>query len=225
MLDTVFKLRGEPVGVVCYEHTEKMRSWQDDEITFAREIADQVVQTLHNAEQKKAEQILQEKNRALELLNSELQSAKEQAEAANKAKGLFLANISHEIRTPMNGIIGLTEKMELMLANFQLSHLLEEISHIIAPRCYQKQLELIFYTAPNVPEFLKGDALRIKQVLLNFLSNAIKFTKEGVVKLLVFLYESSSDNPNEINLRFQVKDSGIADISHHKISKMTFSKT
>lgn len=250
MLDTVFKVRGEMVGVVSYEHIGPKRIWTDDEITFAREISDQIVQTLMNAEQKKAELILHEKNKALELLNKELQLAKEAAEAANEAKSMFLANISHEIRTPMNGIIGLTElalsspldemqsnylknvhrsayslldiindildfskieakKLDINIDTFELSQMLEDISNIIAPRCHQKKLDLLFHVDVDVPEYLIGDAVRIRQILLNFLGNAVKFTNSGEIELLIRLHPNKIADEHQICLIFEVKDSGI----------------
>jgi signal transduction histidine kinase/CheY-like chemotaxis protein len=250
MLDTVFKLRGELIGVVCYEHVGKMRKWQDDEISFAREIADQIVQTLMNAEQKQTELNLQKKNQELELLNQELQQAKEYAEAANQAKSIFLANISHEIRTPMNGIIGLTEltlasteleeshrtylenvhqsaysllsiindlldfskieakKLELNIEAFKLDDLLQSIVQIISGRLLKTNVDFRIEVDPSLPQLYEGDSLRIRQILLNFISNALKFTEKGEV-LLKISSEDKSPSSAVQNIIFEVKDSGI----------------
>ena len=259
LLDTVFRVRGEMRGVICYEHVGQMRVWQDDEVSFAREIAEQLVQTLNNAEQKIAEQALQEKNRALEQLNIELQKAKDQAETANKAKSIFLANISHEIRTPMNGIIGLTElalssklddtlrnylssvhhsaysllgiindlldfskieadKMEIESEKFSVHKLVEDISKMIATRCYDKDLDLFINIAHDVPVNLIGDSMRIRQILINFLSNAVKFTVQGEIKLNILLNNFDSDK-NIYTIDFQVVDNGIG-IENAKLEKI-----
>ncbi len=250
LLDTVFRLRGEIKGVICYEHVGEPRLWQDDEITFAREIADQVVQMLMYADQKKVERSLQAQNQQLEELNRALKRAKEHAEAANQAKSIFLANISHEIRTPMNGIIGLTElalssskispihrsylenvhhsayslleiindlldfskieaqKLELNQHPFMLDDLLGEIRNIISSRFYEKGIDLRFEISSDVPQQLHGDSLRIRQVLLNFLSNAVKFTEKGEV-ILKIVPQQEIRSPDQIALSFHVTDTGL----------------
>jgi CheY-like chemotaxis protein len=97
-------------------------------------------------------------------------------------------------------------KLELETVDFDLYSLLDSLAGGIAPQACAKGLELILGCAPNVPTRLHGDAGRLRQILINLLGNAVKFTAKGEVALHVTLAEQE---PSGCHLCFTVSDTGI----------------
>jgi len=97
-------------------------------------------------------------------------------------------------------------KVELEQAAFDLRPTLEDSLHVLAPRAHQHGLELTCHIADEVPQMLVGDAARLRQILLNLVGNAIKFTEKGEIDISV---ELDSLMAGSARLRFAVKDSGI----------------
>lgn len=120
----------------------------------------------------------------------------------------------------INDILDLSKveasQLELERTGFALNDHLEKVIEMVAARAQEKGLALVCEIAPNVPTDLLGDPTRLRQVLLNLIGNAIKFTEAGEVSLRVALDEDSASTPV---LHFTVADTGIG-ISDEKLNRV-----
>ncbi|MDZ7751303.1 MAG: ATP-binding protein [Gammaproteobacteria bacterium] len=171
-----------------------------------------------------------------------LEQARDEAEAANRAKNAFLSTMSHELRTPLNAIIGFARLLAgeeglsrehrqnlvtidrsghhlLALINevleisrieagrvfleedpFDLADTLRTMEEMMRERARHKGLQLRVAREGPLPRYVRGDGSRLRQVLVNLLGNAVKFTERGSVELRVEAVERG--------IHFAVSDTG-----------------
>ena len=96
-------------------------------------------------------------------------------------------------------------KMEIVEQPYELRSMTEDVKMIIENRIGSKPIHLIYEIKEEVPQFLVGDSLRIRQILINLMNNAVKFTEEGYIRLKI---EVEEEEDNRKKLRFGIRDSG-----------------
>ncbi|EKD35451.1 MAG: hypothetical protein ACD_75C01906G0001, partial [uncultured bacterium] len=107
-------------------------------------------------------------------------------------------------------------KMELENIDFSLDEVLEQLSNVFAMKAAEKNIELLIHVDPDVPTFLRGDPLRLRQILINLTGNALKFTQAGEVVISINQLESDGQ---KIRLQFAVADTGIG-MSETQLAKL-----
>jgi signal transduction histidine kinase/ligand-binding sensor domain-containing protein/CheY-like chemotaxis protein len=193
-----------------------------------------------------------ERERRLQALvdqrTTDLVEARDQAQAANRAKSAFLASMSHELRTPLNAILGFSQllreeipsekqrkdleiihrsgehllgligdvldvakieagRVVLQNAPCDLRKLVREVTEMMEVRARAKNLQLLVEDFPDLTGSVLTDASKLRQILINLIGNAVRYTFQGSISLR--LEAIPEDTPNDVKLRFEIEDTGV----------------
>jgi signal transduction histidine kinase/DNA-binding response OmpR family regulator len=97
-------------------------------------------------------------------------------------------------------------QMKMEETSFDLRRCIEDVLDLMAPKALEKHLDIIYFIEPQVHQFIFGDGFRLRQIIVNLVGNAIKFTAKG--DILIYVNQERAENGN-ITLLFSIKDTGI----------------
>lgn len=241
LLDATVRFSGKFVGVFCSESVDARRNWTDLEIRFAGELADQISLAMLNRSYRQSERQARQEARSavsanqaksnfLASMSHEIRTpmnailgfvdllAQEPLSEEQMNYVKVIQNSACNLLSLLNDIIDFSKieagKMKVEIADCHLSGLLEDLDSMMRPQASRKNLDFQILQCQELPEKIRTDGLRLRQCLLNLLTNAVKFTEKGHVYLNV----SKLDEHGQSWIQFAVEDTGIGISPEHHSS-------
>jgi PAS domain S-box-containing protein len=233
LLDVPIFFGGRLAGVVCHERIGVPRAWTSEETQFATSIGNLVTLAYEAKQRQEAESALVMAKEAAEFANRAKSDflatmSHEIRTPMNAIVGMadllsetplnddqreyvqIFRDAGSNLLSLINDVLDLSKieagHLDLDIVDFDLNDLVQRAAELVAVRAAEKNLELAYQIQPDVPTSLVGDPNRLRQVLLNLLGNAIKFTDQGEVVLRVER-DPQAEGPG--TLLFTVRDTGI----------------
>jgi PAS domain S-box-containing protein len=222
------------VGFVGFDAVRQQTEWDSETVLLLQVLSDAIANALHRRSVEKdlrrAKQKAEEASRAKSAFLANISH-----EIRTPLNGVIgMTSLLHEtdldeqqrqyvdtiqssgdtLLTLINDVLDLSKieagQLDLEHAPFAVRDVVEDVVNLMAPQAHEKGLDLAYTVAPDVPARVQGDATRVRQILLNLCSNAVKFTEEGEVTIEV---ETESGDPPDtdapVPLRFHVEDTGV----------------
>ncbi len=247
LLDIPITHQGKIIGVICLEHKHHPKNWTLDEQNFANYLAQMTTLAMESQERKLAEKALQKaviaadsanraKSEFLASMSHELRTplnailgfsqvmVRDLSLKPQHLQHLEIINRAGEhLLSLINDILEMSKiesgRTQLNKSSFNLTRLIQTLEEMFCLKAEAKKLALKFQIDPNIPQFVKGDESKLRQILINLLGNAIKFTDTGSVILRLKTRKELHPSTTQIPLYFEVEDTG-AGIAAKEMDKL-----
>jgi two-component system sensor histidine kinase/response regulator len=196
------------------DHLEELVAARTAELTAAKAAAEQASRAKSAFLANMSHEIRTPMNAIIGLTHLAEHHAQDAGQLARLHK---VADAAHHLLAIINQILDISKieagKLELVPVDFALSRVLDNTSALVVDRLQSRGLRFQLEIDPALPPVLHGDPLRIGQILLNYLSNAVKFTEHGSISVAVSLINEDAD---DLDVRFAVSDTGIGIAPEHQ---------